>query len=145
LFGWWLMAGADLLWEKSIVGWLLVAGLFWEKSTAVWWLISQTNRLPLFRWRHVSFGMEEMSVSFQSGMDSFPSQNTWKNIHSELRFHGKRREWWHQLLITLISGQWWRVLNIWINDKTHFTIVTLIYESKGTPNPNFIVKSKFIY
>jgi hypothetical protein len=27
-FGWWLMAGADLLGEKSTVGWLLVAGLF---------------------------------------------------------------------------------------------------------------------
>jgi hypothetical protein len=44
-FGWWLMAGADLLWEKSTAGWLLVAGLFWEKSTAGWWLISRTNRL----------------------------------------------------------------------------------------------------
>jgi hypothetical protein len=28
------MAGADLLWEKSTAGWLLVAGLLWEKSTA---------------------------------------------------------------------------------------------------------------
>jgi hypothetical protein len=46
-FGWWLMAGADLFWEKSIAGWLLVAGLFWEKSTAGWWLISQANRLGL--------------------------------------------------------------------------------------------------
>jgi hypothetical protein len=27
-FGWWLMAGADLFWEKSTAGWLLVAGLF---------------------------------------------------------------------------------------------------------------------
>jgi hypothetical protein len=43
-FSWWLMAGADLLWEKSTVGWLLVADLFWEKSTAGWWLISQANR-----------------------------------------------------------------------------------------------------
>jgi hypothetical protein len=43
-FGWWLMTCADLLWEKSIVDWLLVAGLFWEKSTADLWLISQTNR-----------------------------------------------------------------------------------------------------
>jgi hypothetical protein len=43
-FGWWLMVGVDLFWEKSIVGWLLMAGLFWEKSTAGWWLISQTNR-----------------------------------------------------------------------------------------------------
>jgi hypothetical protein len=42
-FGWWLMTGADLLWEKSTAGWLLVAGLFWEKSTDDWWLISQTN------------------------------------------------------------------------------------------------------
>jgi hypothetical protein len=33
-FGWWLMAGADLFWEKSTADWLLVAGLFWEKSTA---------------------------------------------------------------------------------------------------------------
>jgi hypothetical protein len=41
----WLVADVDLLWEKSTVGWLLVAGLFWEKSTAVWWLISQTNRV----------------------------------------------------------------------------------------------------
>jgi hypothetical protein len=40
----WLVADADLFWEKSTVGWLLVAGLFWEKSTAGWWLISQTNR-----------------------------------------------------------------------------------------------------
>jgi hypothetical protein len=39
------MAGADLFWEKSTAGWLLVAGLFWEKSTAGWWLISRTNRL----------------------------------------------------------------------------------------------------
>jgi hypothetical protein len=39
-FGWWLMAGAGLFWEKSIAGWLLVADLFWEKSTASWWLIS---------------------------------------------------------------------------------------------------------
>jgi hypothetical protein len=43
-FGWWLMADADLFWEKSTAGWLLVAGLFWEKSTAGWWLISRTNR-----------------------------------------------------------------------------------------------------
>jgi hypothetical protein len=43
-FGWWLMAGAGLFWEKSTAGWLLVAGLFWEKSTASWWLISQANR-----------------------------------------------------------------------------------------------------
>jgi hypothetical protein len=27
-FGWWLMAGADLFWEKSTAGWLLMAGLF---------------------------------------------------------------------------------------------------------------------
>jgi hypothetical protein len=39
------MASADLFWEKSTAGWLLVAGLFWEKSTVGWWLISQTNRL----------------------------------------------------------------------------------------------------
>jgi hypothetical protein len=44
-FGWWLMAGADLFWEKSTTSWLLVAGLFWEKSTAGWWLISRTNSL----------------------------------------------------------------------------------------------------
>jgi hypothetical protein len=43
-FGWWLMAGADLFWDKSTAGWLLVAGLLWEKSTAGWWLISQANR-----------------------------------------------------------------------------------------------------
>jgi hypothetical protein len=42
-FGWWLMANADLFWEKSTAGWLLVTGLFWEKSTAGWWLISQAN------------------------------------------------------------------------------------------------------
>jgi hypothetical protein len=42
--GWWLMTGAGLFWEKSTVGWLMVAGLFWEKSTPDWWLISQTNR-----------------------------------------------------------------------------------------------------
>jgi hypothetical protein len=40
----WLVSGADLFWEKSTVGWLLVADLFWEKSTTSWWLISQTNR-----------------------------------------------------------------------------------------------------
>jgi hypothetical protein len=39
-----LVADADLFWEKSIVGWLLMADLFWEKSTAGRWLISQTNR-----------------------------------------------------------------------------------------------------
>jgi hypothetical protein len=43
-FGWWLMAGAGLFWEKSTVDWLLMSGLLWEKSTAGWWLISQTNR-----------------------------------------------------------------------------------------------------
>jgi hypothetical protein len=37
------MADAGLFWEKTIVGWLLLAGLFWEKSTAGWWLISQAN------------------------------------------------------------------------------------------------------
>jgi hypothetical protein len=30
------MASADLYWEKSTAGWLLVAGLFWEKSTVSW-------------------------------------------------------------------------------------------------------------
>jgi hypothetical protein len=44
-FGWWLMAGADLFWEKSTTSWLLVAGLLWEKSTTGWWLISQVNRV----------------------------------------------------------------------------------------------------
>jgi hypothetical protein len=42
--GWWLIVGAVLFWEKSTVGWLLMANFFWEKSTAGWWLISQTNR-----------------------------------------------------------------------------------------------------
>jgi hypothetical protein len=40
--GWWLMTAADLFWEKSNTGWLLVAGLFWEKSTVGtvgWWRI----------------------------------------------------------------------------------------------------------
>jgi hypothetical protein len=46
-FGWWLMAGAGLFWEKSTVGWLLMTGLLWEKSTAGWWLISQTNRAQI--------------------------------------------------------------------------------------------------
>jgi hypothetical protein len=32
-----------LFWEKSTVGWLLVAGLLWEKNTVGWWLISQAN------------------------------------------------------------------------------------------------------
>jgi hypothetical protein len=41
-FGWWLMTGVDLFWEKSTAG--LVADLFWEKSTVGWWLISQANR-----------------------------------------------------------------------------------------------------
>jgi len=38
LFGWlWLEAGADLLWDKNIVGWLVVgADLVWEKNTASW-------------------------------------------------------------------------------------------------------------
>jgi hypothetical protein len=39
-FGWWLMAGAGLFWEKSTAVWLLVADLFWEKSTFGWWLMS---------------------------------------------------------------------------------------------------------
>jgi hypothetical protein len=39
----WLMAGADLFWEKSTAGWLLMADLLWEKNTAGWWLISQGN------------------------------------------------------------------------------------------------------
>jgi hypothetical protein len=42
---WWLVVGADLFWEKSTAGWLLVARLFWEKSTVGWWLISQANRV----------------------------------------------------------------------------------------------------
>jgi hypothetical protein len=33
-FGWLLMAGAGLFWQKNTASWLLVAGLFWEKSTA---------------------------------------------------------------------------------------------------------------
>jgi hypothetical protein len=41
-FGWWLMAGAGLFWEKSTDGWLLVCC---ERSTAGWWMISQANRL----------------------------------------------------------------------------------------------------
>jgi hypothetical protein len=56
-----------LFWEKSTVGWLLVASLFWEKSTVGWWLISQANRascqhpslmLPLQSWlrEHISWG-----------------------------------------------------------------------------------------
>jgi hypothetical protein len=40
----WLVAGADLFWEKSTADWLLVVGLFWEKSTTGWCLISQTRR-----------------------------------------------------------------------------------------------------
>jgi hypothetical protein len=47
-FGWWLMAGADLFWEKSTAGLLLVASFIWEKSTTGWWLISQANR-PVIR------------------------------------------------------------------------------------------------
>jgi hypothetical protein len=43
-FDWWLMIDADLFWEKSTAGWLLVAGFLWEKSTAGWWLIRQANR-----------------------------------------------------------------------------------------------------
>jgi hypothetical protein len=46
-FGWWLVVGADLFWEKNTHDWLLVAGLFWQKSIAGWWLISQTNRACL--------------------------------------------------------------------------------------------------
>jgi hypothetical protein len=38
------MAGADLFWEKSTVGWLLMADLFWEKSTADWWLINPNEQ-----------------------------------------------------------------------------------------------------
>jgi hypothetical protein len=53
-FGWWLMAGADLFWEKSTVGWLMLTGLFWEKSTAGWWLISQANKAFLGRTRSCS-------------------------------------------------------------------------------------------
>jgi hypothetical protein len=48
-FGWWLMAGAGLFWEKSTADWLLVAGLLWEKSTAGWWLIRQANKLTCYR------------------------------------------------------------------------------------------------
>jgi hypothetical protein len=43
-FGWWLMADANLFWEKSIAGWFLMAGLFREKSTVGWCLISEANR-----------------------------------------------------------------------------------------------------
>jgi hypothetical protein len=60
----WLVAGADLFWEKSTSGWLLVAGLFWEKSTVSWWLISQTNTALVsvkvswstanYRWQYVT-------------------------------------------------------------------------------------------
>jgi hypothetical protein len=47
-FGWWLMAGAGLFWEKSTASWLLVVDLLWEKSIAGWWLISQANRALMF-------------------------------------------------------------------------------------------------
>jgi hypothetical protein len=47
-FGWLLVAGADLFWDKSTAGWLLVAGLFWDKSTIDWWLISQAIRALVF-------------------------------------------------------------------------------------------------
>jgi hypothetical protein len=49
-FGWWLVVGADLFWEKNNVGWLLVAVLFWEKNIVGWWLISQTNRAVVSQW-----------------------------------------------------------------------------------------------
>jgi hypothetical protein len=42
------MADADLFWEKSTAGWLLVTDLFWEESTVGRWLISQANT-PMFR------------------------------------------------------------------------------------------------
>jgi hypothetical protein len=35
-FGWWLMAGAGLFWDKSTVGWLLMTDLLWKKSTDGW-------------------------------------------------------------------------------------------------------------
>jgi hypothetical protein len=37
-FGWWLMAGAGLFWEKSTVVWFLMADLFWEKK--YYWLVA---------------------------------------------------------------------------------------------------------
>jgi hypothetical protein len=48
------MAGADLFWEKSTAGWLLMAGLLWEKSTAGWWLISQANRALVLKLSHLT-------------------------------------------------------------------------------------------
>jgi hypothetical protein len=58
----WLMAGADLFWEKNTTSWLLVAGLLWEKSTAGWWLISQANR--------VLIGEAVLPNFFQNGFGS---------------------------------------------------------------------------
>jgi hypothetical protein len=29
-FGWWLMACANLFWEKNTAGWLLMTDLLWE-------------------------------------------------------------------------------------------------------------------
>jgi hypothetical protein len=43
------LAGADLLWEKSIVGWLADAGLLWEKNIADWWLENKPNKAIVLR------------------------------------------------------------------------------------------------
>jgi hypothetical protein len=68
------MAGAGLFWEKSTVGWLLVAGLFWEKSTTSWWLISQANMaLTYTTTRGTSFNSHLNQQPVRIGSGRFPT------------------------------------------------------------------------
>jgi hypothetical protein len=72
-FGWWLMTGADLFWEKNTANRLLVAGLLWEKSTVGRWLISQANRAFWLRTCKIppqpgSRGTQETTISTQPGL-----------------------------------------------------------------------------
>jgi hypothetical protein len=81
-FGWCLMAGADLFWEKSTVGWLLVAGLFWEKSTAGWWLISQTNRVLVVDGRGGGGSIRRFHPSAIRGQGPIPSVRPTCSAHA---------------------------------------------------------------
>jgi hypothetical protein len=109
--GWWLMAGADLFWEKSTAGWLLVAGLFWEKSTAGWWLISQANRARLFEHTPI--------LSYQSG-----GINEWSLVLTSTHFE-----------LTACSFGWWLMAGadlFWEKSTAGWLLMAGLFWEKST-------------
>jgi hypothetical protein len=89
------VAGADLFWEKSTAGWLLVAGLFWEENTAGWWLISQTNRLRSLRLKTLSFLSFQTSQMTRRISERTPLRGT----------SGRCERFFHHRLGDLLAGQ----------------------------------------